>query len=103
MRTRRFDVIFVDIVPPRMTALIRTLEEVAKHDTGCSTVVYVTANGVVKRHVDMCVRLGASGVIDKSAPLEHVGALLREALQRSVANAPLETWETATEGRLRNR
>jgi len=95
VRTRRFDAVFVEIVMPALTGLVRLLEEIGNKRRG--TVIYVMTKEALERHVDMCMRLGASGVIDKSVSLEDVAALLQKALKGEVADAPLETCETADE------
>jgi CheY-like chemotaxis protein len=91
VRTRRFDAVFVEIVLPAMTGLVRLLEETEKDNTHRDTVVYVVTKEAVKQHIDTCMRLGASGVIDKSVSLEDVATLLQKSLQGEVANAPLKT------------
>jgi len=97
LRTRRFDAVFVEIVLPEMTGLVKLLEEIEKDGAGRGTVVYVMTKEAVKRHTDICMRLGASGVIDKSVSLEDAATLLQKALQGEVASAPLRTCGTPDE------
>jgi CheY-like chemotaxis protein len=94
-RTRGFDAVLVEIVMPALTGLVRLLEAIG--NKRCGTVIYVMTKEALERHVDMCMRLGANGVIDKSVSLEDVAILLQKALKGEVAYAPLETRETAEE------
>lgn len=104
VRTHRFDAVFVEIALPRMTGLVRLLEEIGKGGTGgCTAVVYAMTKEAVSRHIDMCRRLGASGVIDKSRSLEDVAVQLQKALQRGRQNgALLEACQTVDERRGRD-
>jgi len=97
VRKRRFDAVLVEIVLPAMTGLVSLLEETEKDDTHCETVVYVMTKEAVKRHVDACLSLGASGVIDKSASLEDVATLLQKSLRGEIADAPLRTCGAAAD------